>query len=280
MLLAGLFSCEKIIDINIPDKEKKIVLNSIITNDSSMVINLSKSMSVLDDDEITFIDDATVKLYEDGVLVAEPVNAGGGNYPVTGFTPVKGKKYKVTASNSTLKSISAEDKIPNSIEILSIDTISTEIEGTPSIECSIEFEDPSGVENYYILTANISSGGYTSPVNIYTMDINIEDYLDIKYGIMIRDDVFNGNKYKLIINFDKYNFSGLVNKVDFQLQSVSKDLYLYSLSYTRNARTGNNLFSEPVQVYSNVKDGLGIFGAYSVSQKSVTFVGYGGGEVY
>ena len=51
--------------------------------------------------------------------------------------------------------------------------------------------------------------------------------------------------------------------IKLQIWNTSKDLYDYSLSLRKFNATANNPFSEPTPVYSNVKNGLGIFAGYN-----------------
>jgi hypothetical protein len=47
------------------------------------------------------------------------------------------------------------------------------------------------------------------------------------------------------------------------LQSLSPSYYMYLK--TREANSDSDLFTEPVQIYTNIKGGIGIFGSYSNS---------------
>jgi Domain of unknown function (DUF4249) len=56
-----------------------------------------------------------------------------------------------------------------------------------------------------------------------------------------------------------------------KLLNVNKDFYQNQISLETFSASDGNPFSEPVQVYSNIKNGLGCFGAYNISTKKVTF---------
>ncbi len=57
-----------------------------------------------------------------------------------------------------------------------------------------------------------------------------------------------------------------------ELQAISKELYLYLKSVQIYQVSENDAYSEPVQIYSNVQNGWGIFGALSYDRH---FVEYG-----
>ena len=50
-----------------------------------------------------------------------------------------------------------------------------------------------------------------------------------------------------------------------QLKSVSEDYFNYFNTVSLQSWTSGDPFSEPVQVYSNVQDGFGIFAGYQSS---------------
>jgi hypothetical protein len=49
-----------------------------------------------------------------------------------------------------------------------------------------------------------------------------------------------------------------------EIYKLSNDLYKYIKSVNKQQQVGDNPFSEPVFVYTNIKNGLGIFAGYSV----------------
>jgi len=94
------------------------------------------------------------------------------------------------------------------------------------------------------------------------------------------DELFNGKKYpfKLSTNFTTYiytnekkpdNQGGLIwpqivrNELIVQVHSISESYYKYLKTLNSNSNT-LGFFSEPVQIYSNVKGGIGIFGNYKI----------------
>lgn len=58
-------------------------------------------------------------------------------------------------------------------------------------------------------------------------------------------------------------------RVIIELQSISKDLYYYIKSIDGANNITSGLFTEPVQVYSNINDGVGIWGMYASSVDTI-----------
>lgn len=94
------------------------------------------------------------------------------------------------------------------------------------------------------------------------------------------DELFNGKKYpfKLSTNFSTYIYTNekkpdnqgevtwpqiVRNELIIQVHSISESYYKYLKTLNTNSNT-LGFFSEPVQIYSNVKGGIGIFGNYKI----------------
>ena len=60
-------------------------------------------------------------------------------------------------------------------------------------------------------------------------------------------------------------------RVMVELQALSPELYRYLKSVELFRITENDAFSEPVQIYSNVQNGWGIFGALSYDRHFVEY---------
>ena len=51
--------------------------------------------------------------------------------------------------------------------------------------------------------------------------------------------------------------------------SLDKNFYLYSKSRQEQIQAGYTPFAQPVNVYTNVKNGFGVFGSYSIYTDSL-----------
>jgi hypothetical protein len=50
-----------------------------------------------------------------------------------------------------------------------------------------------------------------------------------------------------------------------ELQSISRDYYHYLRTRNLSERTGDNPFGEPIQIFNNIQNGIGILGGYTSS---------------
>lgn len=121
--------------------------------------------------------------------------------------------------------------------------------------------------------------------NINDVSTNLNDTKsnkNNKYAIF-SDALINGKKKTLTFYADYYiykrypnnsNYNQDIEKTDISvsLQNISKDYYFYLQSRNENLNNGNSLFSEPVQIKSNFKGGIGILGSYASSNKAIFYL--------
>jgi len=93
-------------------------------------------------------------------------------------------------------------------------------------------------------------------------------------AIIFDDAVFNGKKHLLKIYSEdirvaKSDLSKKDVPVYIYFRSINKELYNYYLSMKKYNEVQDNPFSEPVNVYSNIKNGYGIFGGSAMTLDSV-----------
>ena len=68
-IIIFLSNCEKVIDIDIPERDRKIVINGFINPYSLFSVNISKSLNILDVTEVKFLNDVTVNVYENNQFI-------------------------------------------------------------------------------------------------------------------------------------------------------------------------------------------------------------------
>jgi hypothetical protein len=108
-----------------------------------------------------------------------------------------------------------------------------------------------------------------------------QDANDILFGSMnenpytiFTDDLFNGKTYELSFYISPYLFNEIERvdtskqefaRINIEFQSLSEDTYWYIKSLGASNEILDGIMTEPVQMYSNIDKGLGIFGVYSPS---------------
>jgi len=159
----------------------------------------------------------------------------------------------------------------------------------------ITLKDPKDVSNYYNINLYLkyyfSNGENTVIQVLYNSDdlvfqkgneMNFFEDNDYLNSTLFNDELFDGKEYKLKIK--KNNFGGisigknpsdpeydtveLIGKeISVELQSLSYEYYMYlkTLDAASNMNGIMEIFAEPIQIYTNVKGGIGILGSYSSS---------------
>ncbi|PKP20492.1 MAG: hypothetical protein CVU05_08905 [Bacteroidetes bacterium HGW-Bacteroidetes-21] len=260
-------SCEKIIDMDIPDEGRKVVINSIFCDSAQLVVSLHQSRHILDDDQFNVITGAVVKvIYENGTAEILTENGTTGYYQSASTARLRGSYQIEVTSGGEITS--AATKIPVAISVVSVDTNSYESEGDPMFSMDVQFDDPEGEKNYYMLGITRPPWYGSGMSDNYRIFINSMDpSVQIDYGgyLIFSDELFNGRSKKLTVEMSKYEFGNDTDSLDvtIELRSLSYDAYMFYLTSSAQLNQGAYSFNEPVQVYNNIENGYGIFGGYS-----------------
>lgn len=187
----------------------------------------------------------------------------------------KGVLYTMKVSAPGFESVEANAAMPRPVEVnhigirrgIKLAIPNEPFNSDPFNEFSIEFNDPSDESNYYsafVFYFDSIRGHYTHGQDLHSFDLRSESG-------KIRDESFNGNL--TIWNTHEYAWNNSNNfqdtHADITLHSISESAYLYSLSLSRYYKAQDNPFSEPVIVYSNVKNGYGVFSCGASRTKRV-----------
>lgn len=304
-----LFGCSEPIPIDVEETEKKIVVNSIITPDSLIKVNLTKSIGILEvDNNVKFIENAEIKLFEDDVFI-ENLTFDTLGYYYSSIYPKVNKTYKITATNNELEDVESFTVIPENVVISDIiydlnyysyvtewwDEVNqvlfdTTIYTLESLTANITFKDTPGVNNYYMLAFYAYIPYYIYPPPNYepvymgdqltrieyssnTLNYANYFYMNELTGYVISDELFQGINYTFSVDvyiYSLYKPDGTyVDKIYANLISVSEDFYNYVISRNKYSSANGNPLAEPVNVFSNVTNGFGLFTSYSSSRDSI-----------
>lgn len=286
-----LTSCEKVfkktIDYEIPREEDKIVISSRLVAGDSARAFLSTSVYSMDTLEPAQDFESTVKLYENGVFVEELQPDGNGvfyepgNY--VGTHPIMaGKTYKVEASRPGFKTAYGENLVPAPVSITR-SSISTS-QAQQEYRLQVDFKDPAGEGDYYyffITLENQSFGG--RGVLFSTLDPTVEVFDNYNdpfsdeqgtsgYEGYLSDQYFNGGTKRLDLDVQTY-FNGPTPDTNitvvFNLYHISMDYYQHEKTKAAQDQSDGGLFSEPVQVYTNIVNGYGVVAGASLTREEI-----------
>ncbi len=288
MIFFILSACEKTEDIvDFPIKNPELVVNAMFSPDNIFKFQVSHSLSVLDNAELENLSDATIYLYEDGIIIDTITQQYMDESYYSTKTPILGRKYAIKVYHQGYHYVESEDFIPTPVSINSLsyiikdsstfyDEYTNEHIGYCIFSLSVDFDDPTE-NNYYLFSGYYNSVdnyyGDTIINNIYFKEKEGENAFVETYsseGIIFSDKYFNGKSFSFSVEIEDNDFDSGKTYI-FVLNTLSRNAYLYKKSLAMYENAHNIFFSEPVQVYNNISNGYGIFAGYSFTIDSLKF---------
>lgn len=275
-------SCEKAVPIKEKDIESRIVVNALITANDTIYVNVSQSKSVLFDGTLPPIINANLKLKDlSGNQLGNFVYDGEGYYKLNNFIPTALSEYVLEIDASGFESINATTYVPSLLQSIQVDTSTT----GEYKRYEIQFNDNGNETNFYaVLITNysvyfdefyneyfLSQNTYFNTSEIYVQN-GYQDSGNEKYGegFFFNDKSLNGQQISFTGEqyFNQYEDSSFTVV---QVASISESYYNYLLSYDKYKNVNGDPFAQPVQVYSNIDKGFGIFGGVSIQSDTIFF---------
>lgn len=274
------FSCffvSCIEDVQLETKHvPRLCLNCVLNPDASEIVaSLSLSKNINSTEELYSVNDADIVLYEDKKLAGEFTQKDGGKY-VLEFTPIHGKTYYIEVISEEYGSVYASTVIPQKpIVSYDKDTIGLDEYNLLKYDLNVKIYDNYGKNNYWIYSSGISdgmreSGGGGVVLNAPFADtFNRRFEVETKFGyvyyyhIRLTDEGFDGS----VLNF---TIPDLVPSNQYRAKIIISadkhyDRYLKSSILARLSEEQELPFYEPVQIYSNIENGYGVFGSYAMT---------------
>lgn len=283
-------ACERPVDLQLDEFKPQLAVVSNFAPGQYVEVQLSATRSPLSTSNTQYISNAKVALYL-GHQLLETLTLIPGNkqtppiYISRQVKPIAGITYTLHAEAPGFKPVEASNAIPTPTPIqgLSISALKAEPGSTAfltkySYNVTIFFNEPRQELNYYHL--NFYQQLYNYIIENGDTVITNEVFLKRKFssiddentmisyfdgGVLFEDQKINGTPVKLTFPLDvelEKNLQ-LLGNVFAELRSVSKDYYLYHNSLSRQQTSLGGGLSEPVILYSNIKNGQGIFAGYS-----------------
>lgn len=304
----------------VPTAEPQLVVNAIITPDSTIKVNLFKTTEVEQNTDMT-VYRADISLYENNTFIAKLNEPQPGVYELD-YKPKPLHNYSVEINTPQWGISSSEIYMPDTVVISDAKYKPyqwyDEREMANMATCSFVIQDPPEVENYYELL--LWRQDYQRIVNdqwevidsfavfepVYNVKANNEvienEGLKDKRPstLFFSDKLFNGQNYTFTfdcsISLTERGYTdenGVLHieyypdgqKLMVQVRSISKEYYQFRRSWTQHlfnqkmqelrdiSEIVQYMFAtEPVRMYSNINNGLGIFAGYSAQTIELQFV--------
>lgn len=273
----GITACQKYIDIYIPDHGRKIVLNCLYSDTALFHIQLSLSKHILDNSHTYMpISGATIEIYQNDTLKELCTEYDVGLYRTQWLRPSAGQKHKIIVRYQD-QIIEAQSYLPEkNAKMIFLDSMLIKQEYSYSLR--LKFRIISNALNQYFLIhfpAAMHNGHYSEQTFLYfqTSDPLLET--NNGYAAIFTNESFPGSSRTISVDLDAYAFSGDSTYIlYFELLTLSKDAYYYLRSVMKQQTASISPFAEPVIVYSNIQNGYGIFGGYTIYRDSIYITGF------
>ena len=282
-------SCDIVVDLDIPEHERVLVVNSILTTDSIINASISHSVGAFDASSISYVNNATVEVYEDGVLLGEMYEQASLSYDSSGEldstyvynfnqNPVAGKIYSYEIVHSDYEAVRAETTVPAAVKLnVNNVTLLSEQDYEKHYRVRFSFND-APEDNFYRLrlrNPNTYSGFDYFESNDASMisSAGVQSDGATFYGdeALFDDEMFNGAEKEISIDFFDYKSfwfeeEGIEVQFILELTSVSESYYTYIRSLRAHYDNQDQFIfaGEPVQVFTNIENGLGVLGSMSI----------------
>lgn len=245
ILSMGLYSCEKVIDVELNNSEPRITIEGSITPDLECRVKVSKSKNYYEENNYAFISGAIVVLTDSEGNTETLYQDTDGLYKTSVMKGVEGRSYNLSVEVED-KTYTATSTLPQLVPIIDIKMY--HIPAFDRVLPCLVYLDPAGEVNYY-------------RQKLYVNDKRMKSIY------VTRDEDRDGKPIEQVMNFntDDNNENDLEvgDKVFIELQTIDKGVYDFFETWSRITELQTN----PI---SNIKGGaLGYFSAYSFDTKEI-----------
>lgn len=295
VLVITFASCEKTVTVDIPEKSPRLVLNSILEKGDSIRLAVGKTRHILSApitgnlEESYTVKDAKPVVFENNVAVDTLVYfSSTHDYRSVKNTIIKPGiiyTYKVSANGYSPAEVSSVLPSQSLIaQVVRIKNAKTNSSGSPMDEVSLKLNDPGSEKNFYLVQV-FPAWAQNSSYPVYCVNTSDKDLEQIGEDpdplatdncyaggqLLMSDANFNG-KQKLLKLFiqsselqDFPDGTGRIRRPFIRVLRITEDYFRYIKSYNSYLSASDNPFAEPVNVFSNVKNGMGIFALSTVA---------------
>lgn len=286
-------SCEKVVQFEIEDIQRQVVVNALPTTDSIFFANISYSRFFLDNQEFPPVTDANVTLDVNGT--AMPFSGrNGANYRFA---------YTVNAGDSLTLTVELPGRAPiiagtRAVALADISGLCTEIDTLQPIttgNITFTLNDPSNEKNHYLIyiaerdsgrqwnrweekwdTIDTVRNAYFNCYNREITDLEVnsaEGFMDYFTQLLFSDAKIDGQSYETTLSIPMFKDTAehpIERHYTLVLQQLSPEAHRY-ITEVAAAQGIGQYFAEPARIYSNIRGALGIFAAISRREIPIKF---------
>ncbi len=277
-----LSACQKQLEINYPKIKPALTVSCLFTPDSTFTLKVGKLLSINDTVSSFLVEDALCEIRENGNITEQLEYTENGFYKTTSLTAKPGNIYELTVSHPDFNTVTAVDTMPEPATVTETyfvhNTLYDALDEAYFHTINIRFQDNAKAENYYelrlVLEQKYDEELHTDNLLLTkTGDLTLLNTGLIDYqpaSIPFSDKFFNGQNYFLStyyklpfmsgdFTYNSHNIIVHFNTVSYQYYQHARQMILHLRNQESDIFEG---IGDPVQMYSNIENGYGIFAAY------------------
>jgi hypothetical protein len=246
-----LFSCQKVIDLDVNEIEQKLVIDAeFIASEDLVRVKLSKTKDVFSGGDFPLVAGAQAEIVDEAGVSTALTELGEGIYELTGYIPTYNTQYTMR--------ITHEGEVYESSDLLvtpvALDSLSAEFQeeslfGSEGYVVSMNFTDPSG-ENYYRAVRTVNSEELTERTDQFLFD----------------DGFSEGNQQSVPFFTDRYEIGDTI-AVEFRSYSEKTYTFISELFDIAGDSGQSAAPANPNSTWTN--EAIGNFAAYGYDKKSI-----------
>ena len=310
--IAGLNSCEKEIPLEDIEPEPLLVVNGfqhvgeparLLVEKSSFYINSESDFRVKDVKADLYVNGEFKESLQvrDSIIMETYIDWNNGdeieyerlvyafNYCEGTYLLCEGDELRFEVSSSDFDETAvAEIKMPYAPSVLDFDTLRIENDGSGvlNIYFSLTIDDAAG-RDYYNFNPEDDLGTFITTDPVFSDFMDVESVDDLFGGAeysshyqynLFSDVYFDGTPYEITMKVVKFGDEHYEGSFPMEVSRVDEGFYQYEKSkhlYYNNEDEFTGLFTEPIQVYSNVRNGVGVVCAQSLPVVKTVIIGGG-----
>jgi hypothetical protein len=255
-LLTFLFSCEKVIDVNLNTAEQKLVIEGNITSEEGPYeVVLTTSGGYFDNTAVQPVENGIVRITAEEGITETLTEVSPGRYLTSTMTGIENQFYDLYVEVEG-ETYTAREYLPTKVEIDTLYYEETNFGPPPdeqgkNISLLCTFSDPPDTEEYYRFIIYVNGEKTDGIFNPY----------------LVTDDVLiNGRTFTAGLPLIRI-LPG--DTIKLELQSIGFNTFQY-FNALNDALEGGGMGSTPYNPSTNLDNGaLGYFGAYTISSDSI-----------
>lgn len=273
-------SCSQVIEIDRPFENPKIIVNALFTPDSTWQVYITKSRDILDlSSYFEPVNDAIVSIHDENNFVIETLSYSSDKwfrFRYAGNTvPEAGRTYLINVQLYNQQNLQAINHVPIPTPISSVVVDSSRFKANgENIEMNIGFKDPEGFKNYYCIKIlrdayylqNEDTIRFVEDVHFEPIDPVFNNDYAAGLTTLFNDNLFDGMNFEFRLKLSPFFNFGTTEGLRAALLTVSEDYYQYFTTKNLQNNKREDPFAQPTQVFSNIKNGIGIFAGFSRSE--------------